>query len=79
MSNEDDNLPWDVKSLILILGGDETDKNTIRFEILDDTQFNIYEGGPEEEAPKWFYENIHIDAARRLRDFLNYAVPDDES
>ena len=67
--------PWDVKSLTLSLGGADDENGFITFEVFDDNVFNIYEGSKLGEEHEWFYEEIDIDAARRLRDFLNFAVP----
>lgn len=69
--------PWDIKSLKLCLGGEGDEKGFITFEIFSDEQFAIYEGSTQLDDSKWFVENIDLDAARRLRDFLNYALNDD--
>lgn len=70
----DECLPWDVKKLKLSLGGISDEYGFITFEVFDDDEFNIYEGDGSGDGD-WFYENINIEAAKRLRDFLNYAVP----
>ena len=72
---KDEDLPWDVKKLELYLGG-EDDTRFIKFVVFDDKTFNMYEGGLGDDYNGWFYEDIDLSAARRLRDFLNYAVPD---
>lgn len=71
---EQDGKPWDSKRLHLSLGGIDDENGYLTFEIFDDTRFSIYDG-PEPVESEWFREEIDIDAARRLRDFLNYAVP----
>jgi len=73
--SRDDGLPWDIKQLKLSMGGIDDEKGFIRFEIFNDDTFNIYQGDRSEDGDEWFYEEINIEAARRLRDFLNYAVP----
>ena len=72
----DERLPWDIKELRLSLGGDADENGFITFQVLDDDRLNIYEGTYPADEPSWYYEEINIEAARRLRDFLNYAVPD---
>jgi hypothetical protein len=67
-------LPWDVKTLKLSLGGESDEYGFITFEVFDDNKFSIREGDGDPNS-EWFYEEINIEAARRLRDFLNYAVP----
>lgn len=72
-----DGAVWDVKELTLNLG-EESRTNVkgepnIRFEIFDDDTLAIYQGGRSNEEPIWFYEEISMDAAKRLRDFLFYA------
>lgn len=67
---EQEEAAWDSKSLYLSFGGE---KGAIRFEIIGDDNFLIYEDAGV--GHEWFYEDIDIDAARRLRDFLIYAVP----
>lgn len=71
---EIDDKPWDIKLLKLCLGGDGDEKGFVTFEIFSDEHFAMYEGDGSSDDPKWFVENIDLDAARRLRDFLNYAL-----
>lgn len=71
----DENKPWDIKKLVLSLGGESDENGFITFEIFNDDTFNIFEGDGNSFDYKWFYEDIDIRAAARLRDFLNYAVP----
>ena len=68
---DDDEKPWDVKTLKLSLGGEYDSKGWITFEVFNDDKFGIYEGDPRGESD-WHYDEIDISAARRLRDFLNY-------
>jgi hypothetical protein len=71
--DENSEIPWDIKTLKLSLGGICDENGFVTFEIFDDDRFCIYAGNMD--SPKWFCEDIDIEAARRLRDFLNYAVP----
>lgn len=73
--DDDEGVPWDIKRLVLSLGGYEDWKGFITFEVFNDKEFNIFDGDGHGEG-KWSYEEIEMDAARRLRDFLNYAVKD---
>jgi hypothetical protein len=72
-----ENKPWDVKTLCLSLGGPDDARGFLRFEIFDDCSFSIYEGEEGRANGGWRREGIDIEAARRLRDFLNFAVPAD--
>jgi hypothetical protein len=72
-----ENKPWDVKTLCLSLGGPDDEHGFLRFEIFDDCSFSIYEGEEGRANGGWRREGIDIEAARRLRDFLNFAVPAD--
>jgi len=70
--------PWDVKRLTISFGGEEYEidsKGFLTFEVFSDDTLNIYgdQATPHRE-PKWFAENIDMSTARRIRDFLNYAV-----
>ena len=69
-----DEKPWDIKRLILSLGGENDENGFIKFEVFDDAHFSIYEGNGSQD-PKWSYEGIDLEAAKRLRDFLIYALP----
>ena len=76
---DEDMEPWDVKRLTISLGGEEYEidsKGFLTFEVFSDDTFNIYEGdqATSHKDPKWFAENVDMSAARRIRDFLNYAV-----
>ena len=74
--NYDDNdLPWDVKTVKIELGNH--DDEWIEMEVFSDKSFRItfknveFAGGDYEKT----IEEMHLDIARRLRDFLNYAIP----
>lgn len=67
--------PHDVKVLRLCFGGD----HWITFLIFEeDSSFTVYSGDDEDSA-NWLIENSDIDTARRLRDFLIYAVPKEKA
>ena len=76
MEELEDEKPWDIKELCLSLGGETDEKGFITFQIFSDRSFNIYEGSNPRDKSAWHYEDIDLSAARRLRDFLIYAVPD---
>ena len=75
---EENDMPWDVKLVKIELGdhGDEW----LEVEVFSDKNFRItfknvgMKGGDNEST----VEEMHMDVARRLRDFLNYAVPNVE-
>lgn len=74
--NAVDDKPWDIKILKLSLGGEDDEKGFITFRIFDDKHFEIYEGDDVLRESKWFYEEIDLNAAYRIRDFLIYALRD---
>jgi hypothetical protein len=61
-----------VKQLTLDLG----EHDLVRFVIWDTDWMDIYEGDTYSEKPKWCYEQIPIETAIKLRDFLVYALKD---
>lgn len=67
-----DSKPWDVKTLTLSLDYE----CFVTIEVFNDDLVNIYEGDQKtpDRDPVYFVEGIDLDAARRLRDFLNYAI-----
>lgn len=81
IKNNKPDLPWDIKTLTLSLGGIDDDKGFIKFSVFDDKYFSIRDGGLGDDGENgncaWIFDDINIDAARRLRDFLIYAVPKD--
>ena len=64
---------WDVKEMRLCLGGDYED-DWIKVEIFNDDSFNMYANERPNGECEWAFENASIDAAKRLRDFLIYAL-----
>ncbi len=76
IENEDD-LPWDIKTLKLSLGGQDDEKGFIVFELFNDEFFSIRDGNNNNgNGAEWAFDDINIEAARRLRDFLIYAIPE---
>ena len=71
-----DDFPWDVKVVRIDLGGD--DDECIKAEVFCDRAFSITLNNIDVLCSKneIAIEGMHIDVARRLRDFLNYAVKD---
>ena len=74
--SKEDGKPWDIKELTLSLGGIDDENGFIRFSVFNDEYFSIHDGDSDHDCA-WAYHDIDMDAARRLRDFLNYAVPKD--
>lgn len=75
---DDNDMPWDVKTVKIELGdhGDEW----LEVEVFSDKQFRITIKNVEMRGldGELTVEEMHMDVARRLRDFLNYAVPNVE-
>ena len=85
--DEDDEKPWDVKTVKISLGGLDDENGWLEAEIFNDDTFLITfrgahikwgneTGGDDLTDPT--VEDMPLDVARRLRDFLNYAVPNME-
>ena len=70
-----DELPWGVKQLKLSLGGEDDCNGWIKIQIFHDRGLDIYINEHHKDGPDWCCEEIDLEAARLLRDFLNYAVP----
>lgn len=68
-------LPWDVKVVKIELGGHEG--RWIDFEVFGDKLFRISFANVEMFTGDGNISTgeMHMEVARRLRDFLNYAVP----
>lgn len=64
---------WDVKKMSLCLGGVYED-DWIDIEIFDDNSFNMYCNKKHNDEVEWAFEDADIEAAKRLRDFLIYAL-----
>lgn len=77
MSEIDEDKPWDIKTLTLSLGGVDDSKGFLTFQFFADDGFNIYEGDERSGGVGFLAEEIDIAAAKRLRDFLIYAIPKD--
>lgn len=61
-----------IKQLTLDMGEDDL----VYFAIWGNDWMDIYEGDKSKEHPRWCYEQIPIETAIRLRDFLIYALKD---
>ena len=69
--------PWDVKN-IRIETGDDSDAWLVA-EVFSDEEFSIsFKPGRRAPATDEITWEMNMDVARRLRDFLNYAVPNVE-
>lgn len=66
---------WDIKQASISLGGPSDLKGFMKVEIFNDSEFAIYFNEKTTGECDFFVDGIHLNAARRLRDFLNYAVP----
>lgn len=73
---DESDMPWDVKRITINLGGE--DDAMLEVEIFCERQFGIRFTSIEHSGTfeNFEVEEMHMDVARRLRDFLNYAVPD---
>ena len=72
----EDDFPWDVKEVRIYLRGN--DDECIKAEVVCDKAFSITLNNIDvlRSGNEIAIEGMHIDVARRLRDFLNYAVKD---
>jgi len=77
-----DGKPWDVKIVRISLGGKFDKNGFLEVEIFDDDSFRItfidadMKSDTEDESD-CTVEGMSLSVARRLRDFLNYAVPNE--
>ena len=71
-----DDFPWDVKRVNIDLGGD--DDEYIEAMVFCDRAFSIAIRKIDalRSENEITVDGMHIDVARRLRDFLNYSVKD---
>ena len=77
---KDDGKPWDVKTVKISLGGEADENGWLEAEVFDDETFRITFRGADmrwdtEDRSDCTVEEMPLSIARRLRDFLNYAVP----
>ena len=83
MSNVD-NKPWDKKEIKISLGGESDSNGWLICEIFSDSEFLIsftgadfrFEDGQVTDKTDFTVEEMDLDVARRLRDFLIYAIPE---
>jgi len=73
----DENKPWDIKTIKVSLGGEDDVNGFVVFQIFEYREGAklIIKSNDDEDC---FFGEIPMDAAIRLRDFLNYAVPNAE-
>ena len=84
--------PWDTKKIVISFGGECDYNGYLAIEVFDDREFSIglenvrvsYDGltcfdakGQRVESGNCFVEQLSLDALKRLRNFLNYALPQD--
>ena len=77
---KDDGKPWDVKTVKISLGGEADENGWLEAEVFDDETFRITFRGADmrwetEDRSDCTVEEMPLSIALRLRDFLNYAVP----
>ena len=77
---KDDGKPWDVKTVKISLGGEADENGWLEAEVFDDETFRITFRGADmrwdtEDRSDCTVEEMPLSIARRLRDFLNYPVP----
>ena len=75
--------PWDVKVVRISLGGEDDADGWLEAEVFDDKELRISFNGAnigdcQIGVTSATVEEMSIDVARRLRDFLTYAVPNAE-
>jgi hypothetical protein len=76
--------PWDIKTVKISLGNEWDENGWLETEVFDDKTFRITFSGADmrwntEDRSDCTVEDMPLSVARRLRDFLNYAVPKDAS
>lgn len=74
--NTPDGVPWDIRKLKISLGGPADSNGWIEAEIFDNDEFSLRFRGVDFKSDDdgMVLESMSSDIARRLRDFLNYAL-----
>ena len=67
---------WDIKTIKISLGGEDDENGFIDVEMFNDHGVGIYKNRTEDGNAEVFIEEISTDAAKRIRDFLIYALKD---
>jgi hypothetical protein len=72
--------PWDIKTINISLGGEEDENGFMNIEVFNDEHFHIAFRNAnvcysETNQNDFLVENMSLSVAKRLRDFLNYAIP----
>lgn len=65
---------WDIKTIKISLGGEDDENGFLDVEIFNRDSLGLYLNKKDDGDAESFIENISIDAAKRIRDFLNYAL-----
>jgi hypothetical protein len=75
---ESENKPWDVRGIQISLGGEDDEIGFLEAELFDDRFRISFRNANLTGCPRGVdsvtLEEMDIDVAKRLRDFLNYAV-----
>jgi hypothetical protein len=66
-------MDWDIKTLKVYPYGDQDENTFLKFELFDGERFSIYVG-ERDDAPQWHAEEMSLNVAKRIRDFLTYAI-----
>lgn len=74
--------PWDIKTVKISLGGESDGNGWLEVEVFNDNTLRIMFSGADmrwdtEDRSDCTVEEMPLLVARKLRDFLNYAVPKD--
>lgn len=67
---------WDIKNIKISLGGVDDEKGFLDVELFNKDSLGIYKNRDHNGEADLFIEDISIDAAKRVRDFLIYALAD---
>ena len=67
---------WDIKTIKISLGGVDDENGFLDVELFNRDSIGIYKNKRNNSEAEVFIEDISIDAAKRIRDFLNYALID---
>jgi len=65
---------WDIKTMNISFGSDLDEKGFLKFEFFNDSSFGIYLNQKDDGDDEWHCENIDIEVARRLKNFLVFAL-----
>lgn len=67
---------WDIKDINISLGSNCDKNGFLKLEIFNDQSFGIYFNQDHTGECEFFLESMHLNVAKKIRDFLNYAIKD---